>query len=202
METVRLQSSDGDIFDVDVDVAKLSITIKNMLEDFLVASDAEDEPVPLANVNTPTLRKVIAWCTHHKDDDSRQEMKVFEGASKQTGNISPWDAEFLKMEQPDLFDLILAANFLDIDDLLDLTCKAVANMIIGKSTEEIRKTFNIKNDLSPEEEEKIRSENSWCANDDIIVPSISSFHRYSGIDQLQDRADERCVSSLRQLQLN
>lgn len=34
--------------------------------------------------------------------------------------------------------------------------------IAGKTPEEIRKTFNIKNDFTPEEEEAIRKENEWC----------------------------------------
>ena len=55
-----------------------------------------------------------------------------------------------------------AANYLDIKPLLDLTCKTVANMIKGKTPEEIRKTFNIKNDFTPEEEEQVRKENAWC----------------------------------------
>jgi S-phase kinase-associated protein 1 len=32
----------------------------------------------------------------------------------------------------------------------------------GKTPEEIRKTFNIKNDFTPEEEEQVRKENEWC----------------------------------------
>ena len=32
----------------------------------------------------------------------------------------------------------------------------------GKSAEEIRRTFNIENDLTAEEEEQIRKENAWC----------------------------------------
>jgi len=46
--------------------------------------------------------------------------------------------------------------------LLDVSCKTVANMIKGKSPEEIRRTFNIKNDFTPDEEEQIRRENAWC----------------------------------------
>lgn len=55
-----------------------------------------------------------------------------------------------------------AANYLDIKGLLDVTCKTVANMIKGKTPEEIRKTFNIKNDFSASEEEQVRKENEWC----------------------------------------
>ena len=40
-------------------------------------------------------------------------------------------------------------------------CAYVASMIKGKEPEEIRKTFNIKNDFSPEEERKTREENKW-----------------------------------------
>ena len=39
---------------------------------------------------------------------------------------------------------------------MDVTCKTVANMIKGKTPEEIRKTFNIKNDFTPSEEEQVR----------------------------------------------
>ena len=54
------------------------------------------------------------------------------------------------------------ANFLDFKKMLDLACKAVAEMIKGKTPEEIRKHFNITNDFTPEEEEQVRRENEWC----------------------------------------
>lgn len=66
------------------------------------------------------------------------------------------------MDQGVLFELILAANYLNIKSLLDLTCLTVANMIKGKTPEEIRKTFNIENDFTPEEEEEVRRENQWA----------------------------------------
>ncbi|KAF7840999.1 SKP1-like protein 1A [Senna tora] len=55
-----------------------------------------------------------------------------------------------------------AANYLNIKSLLDLTCKTVADMIRGKMPEEIRKTFNLKNDFTPEEEAEIRLQNQWA----------------------------------------
>jgi len=159
MPNIKLQSSDGEIFEVDVEIAKQSVTIKTMLED-LGMDEEEDEPVPLPNVNAAILKKVIQWCTYHKDDPPPPEDD--ENKEKRTDDISSWDAEFLKVDQGTLFELILAANYLDIKGLLDVTCKTVANMIKGKTTEEIRKTFNIKNDFTPAEEEQVRKENEWC----------------------------------------
>ena len=72
------------------------------------------------------------------------------------------DDEYVNIEQEVLFELILAANYLDIKSLLDLTCAKVASMIKGKTTEEIRKQFNIVNDFTPEEEAQVREENRWC----------------------------------------
>lgn len=73
-----------------------------------------------------------------------------------------WYSNLLQVDQGTLFELILAANYLDIKGLLDVTCKTVANMIKGKTPDEIRKTFNIKNDFTPSEEEQVRKENEWC----------------------------------------
>ncbi|KFB39175.1 S-phase kinase-associated protein 1-like [Anopheles ziemanni] len=159
MPTIKLQSSDGEVFDTDVQIAKCSGTIKTMLED-LGMDEGDDEVVPLPNVNSAILRKVLQWATFHKDDPIPVEDD--DSKEKRTDDISSWDADFLKVDQGTLFELILAANYLDIKGLLDVTCKTVANMIKGKTPEEIRKTFNIKNDFTPAEEEQVRKENEWC----------------------------------------
>lgn len=65
-----------------------------------------------------------------------------------------WDAEFVKVDKSTLLDLIQAANYLNIKNLLDLTSQTVANMIKGRSPELIRKHFSIENDFTPEEEEE------------------------------------------------
>jgi len=159
MPKVILASSDSQEYPVEVDIAKMSLTIKTMLEDLHVPAATEEEKIPLPNVRGDILGRVIEWCIQHKDDPATSEDETRE---KRTDDISQWDQDFLKVDQAVLFDLILAANYLDIKGLLDVTCKTVANMIKGKTPEEIRRTFNIKNDFTPAEEEQIRKENEWC----------------------------------------
>ncbi|KAK2628533.1 hypothetical protein QTJ16_001636 [Diplocarpon rosae] len=156
---ITLVSNDGVSITVDKQVAEKSMLIKNMIEDLGDAALNTDVPIP--NVNEQVLKKVIEWCEHHKsdpaalaDDDS--------DSRKKTTDIEEWDQKFMQVDQEMLFEIILASNYLDIKPLLDVGCKTVANMIKGKSPEEIRKTFNITNDFTPEEEEQIRRENEWA----------------------------------------
>ena len=160
MPTIKLQSYDGEVFPVDVEIAKQSVIIKTMLEDLGMDEEDDEDVVPLPNVNAAILKKVIEWATYHKDDPPLPEDD--ENKEKRTDDICSWDTDFLKVDQGTLFELIMAANYLDIKGLLDVTCKTVANMIKGKTPEEIRKTFNIKNDFTPSEEEQVRKENEWC----------------------------------------
>ena len=69
--------------------------------------------------------------------------------------------KFFQMSQTELFDLVLAANYLDIKDMLDLLAKSVANMMNGKTAHEIRVMFEIECDLSDEEIKRIQNENEW-----------------------------------------
>lgn len=149
---IILKSSDGENFEVDEAVALESQTIKHMIED-----DCADNGIPLPNVTSKILSKVIEYCKKHVEASKSEDR-----SASLDDDLKGWDADFVKVDQATLFDLILAANYLNIKGLLDLTCQTVADMIKGKTPEEIRKTFNIKNDFTPEEEEEVRRENQWA----------------------------------------
>ncbi|CDS41963.1 S phase kinase associated protein 1 [Echinococcus multilocularis] len=150
---VKLVTSDEVAFDVDLEIARQSVMIRDILDDVGPEVAEDDEPIPLQYVNAAIFKKVLQWCTYHKDDVPQQDDD--ENKERRTDDISSWDQEFLRVDQGTLFELILAANYLDIKGLLDTCCKSVANMIKGKTPEEIRKTFNIKSDFTPQEEEQV-----------------------------------------------
>ena len=101
------------------------------------------------------LAKAVAYCGHYRDSPPAEE----DGGQRDP--IHGWDLEFTRVDQATLFEMILAANFLDIKPMLDLTCRAVGEMIRGRTPAEIRAHFNITNDFTPEEEEQVRRENEW-----------------------------------------
>ncbi|KAJ2998875.1 hypothetical protein NUW58_g192 [Xylaria curta] len=156
---ITLQSNDNHVLTVEKPVAERSMLIKNLLED--LGEGAITQTVPIPNVSEPVLRKVIEWCEHHRNDPPSTNEDESDNRKKTT-DIDEWDQKFMQVDQEMLFEIILASNYLDIKPLLDVGCKTVANMIKGKSPEEIRKTFNITNDFTPEEEEQIRRENEWA----------------------------------------
>lgn len=97
MQNIKLQSSDNEIFECDLAVAKCSGTIRTMLEDLGIDENSEDEVVPLPNVNSAILRKVIQFCTYHKDDPVPTSNDDDENKEKRTDDITSWDADFLKV---------------------------------------------------------------------------------------------------------
>ena len=133
-------------------------------------------------MNEHVLRIVLNYCQEHlgdaataPDDDADSRKKNTDISSVDIGILSKLDQEALFeviLVIPSLYLLSLtickmlndckAANYLDVKGLLDVGCKWVANMIKGKSPEDIRSTFNIRNDFTPEEEEQIRRENEWA----------------------------------------
>ncbi|KUI59334.1 E3 ubiquitin ligase complex SCF subunit scon-3 [Cytospora mali] len=157
---ITMKTNDNGQVTCDIPVAERSILIKNLIED-LGLETALAQPVPLPNVSQPVLEKIIEWCEHHRNDPPPTQDEDSE-SRKKTTEIDEWDQKYMQVDQEMLFEIILAANYMDIKALLDVGCKTVANMIKGKSPEEIRKTFNITNDFTPEEEEQIRRENEWA----------------------------------------
>ena len=68
----------------------------------------------------------------------------------------------MDLDKDMIFGLMLASNKMDIKSLVELSSAKVSSDIKGKTTDEIRKEFNIEDDFTPEEEQQILEENKWC----------------------------------------
>lgn len=78
-----------------------------------------DQAIPLPNVSANVLKKVLEWCEHHKKDPEPLAEDQ-DDTRRKTTEISDWDAKFIQVDQEMLFEIILAANYLDIKPLLSV----------------------------------------------------------------------------------
>jgi S-phase kinase-associated protein 1 len=113
-------------------------------------------------VSGDVLQRVIEYMAFHETTAAPEIDKPLRSANLADCGVSAQDVSFVDVGQEELFNLILAANYMDIKPLLDLACAKVASMLKGKTPEAIRKQFDIVNDFTPEQEEAIKAENRWA----------------------------------------
>lgn len=155
-DMVTIVSQEDEQFQLPRSVAKRSELIKNMID------DGDDEVVPLPNITSTDLTFVIDYLYHFADGSTEPTEIPKPLPDAELNFLSEWEKQFLdSLDQYQLFQVILGADYLNIPSLLDLTCAKIASFIKGKTPEEIRQMFNIVNDFTPEEEAQIREENKW-----------------------------------------
>lgn len=98
---------------------------------------------------------MIEYCEKHVEAKYSLDETIKE-------NVRTLDAKLMKVNQLTFFDLINVADYFGIPSLIDLAFQKVAGLIEGKIIDKLRETFNVKNDLTPEEEERVRKENIWA----------------------------------------
>ena len=135
---VTLISSENTKYKIPVNI----LSISNMIN--VMVDNDSDEDMPLFNVNDKCLTKIIEFMKYYHNDKMNNIEKPLKSSDlKQI--IQEWYADFIDVDQDFLFKLIKAANYLDIQPLLNLGCAKVASSIKNKTPEEIRKIFNINN---------------------------------------------------------
>ena len=154
---VILISSDGEKIETSAKAAMRSTLIKDSIQ------DCRDDIIEFTanNVKGNILKKIVEYLEHYKDTEPKEIERPLPSQNFKEC-VDEWDNNYIDVELDLIFELILGANYMDIKPLLELASAKVASIIKGKTTEEIRKTFGITNDFTPEEEQQIIEENKWC----------------------------------------
>jgi S-phase kinase-associated protein 1 len=121
----RQESREGECFEVPIKVARLSQMIDEMFDE---DEDMDDKKVPLPNVSSDVLRKVIEFGKHYQEEQMTPIQTPLK-SSNIDDLVQKWYAEFVDLPQKSLFELVAAANYLNIKPLLDLTVLAVSILI-------------------------------------------------------------------------
>ena len=99
MNSYKLKSSDGEIFEIDKNAVMQMVTIQTMVEDL----GESDEVIPVPTVNSFLLKKVIAW------------MKIINSNNDD-------DDEFFDIDLKTKLELIIAADYLELSSLVREAC--------------------------------------------------------------------------------
>merc|ERR1712216_435083 len=96
------------------------------------------EAIPLCNVNTTALGKIIEYWKHHKGKPPPPVQKPLKSSILTECGVCVFDSMYVDIEVDMIFELMNAANYLDDPSLLDLLGAKVASMVKGRTPQEIR----------------------------------------------------------------
>lgn len=101
---VTLRSAEGRTFQVSVEGARCSQTLRTMLDDLGVD---ENDPIPVPNVSSEVLELIVSWIEFHKDDppisgDNMGEAEPIRHGRAAHVVFSEWDRNFFDMNRENL----------------------------------------------------------------------------------------------------
>ncbi len=132
--------------------------------------------IPLVNVSSDCLAHVVRFMKHYAVEPLHP-IKLHphpnpSGTSATNASLirdgviddiitQEWYRRFIKeMSKEMIFQIVNAANYMDIPSLLNLSCLKVSVDLMDKSAEDIRKVLNLPK-MTEEEERRARDEHSW-----------------------------------------
>jgi hypothetical protein len=147
-QIVKFKTSDDQDVSAPIKIVNRSVTIKAMIDDNFDFEDA----IPLPDITKETFEKVLVYLEHIEAGNAAPEIEKPLRSNDMKDVTTEFYAEFVNLDDDHVQDIILAANWLDIKDLLALSCAKMGSVIRGLTIPEFRKRFNIVNDFTPEEE--------------------------------------------------
>ena len=144
---IKLKSSDGKVFEVNDKILSLSKFLKDMIDN----NREIDQEITINEVDAKNLEKIIEYLKHYEIEKPKAIPKPLPNNDLKS-ILNEWDYNFINpLSIADLIDLINAANFLDIGDLVALTAAKLAAEMLTGTIEEVREKFGIKCDMTEEE---------------------------------------------------
>jgi len=135
-------------FEISKKCAELSKFVTTILE-----GDADATSIEIRQVPPETLEHVITYLKHHKGKEPDPLPCPVRSIHMNQIVSDKWDATWIDaFDKKTIFEIILAANYMDIKSLLHLGCAKIATLIKQLDQKEINRII--------EEEEKYRREHA------------------------------------------
>ncbi|KPU79578.1 uncharacterized protein Dana_GF26426 [Drosophila ananassae] len=142
---VQLQTCEGYIHDVETSLLEQMGTVHDLL---MVECSDSNGIIPLLKIESRIMKLVVQWCRLVQNNSARTE----------ASDRSTMFTELLEEASGDdkvVIQLLLAANYLHVESLLEVGTQYLADVITACETaEEIRIRFNLQNDIPSDETEE------------------------------------------------
>ena len=149
--TKKLKSSDNIIKEVDKSLLMKSKLLKGLIEDY----QGDEEEIPLNEVDSKNLDLILQYL-EYKNDEPKEIPKPFPERTDDEflkGILNDeWTFNYLQnISLEGLINLVNAANYLQIDGLINIIAAKLAHEMCNCEVEEARKKFGIECDMTEEE---------------------------------------------------
>ena len=136
-EEIQIISSDEKTYNITKKAAKRSGILKGMMEDF-----PDETSFPMKSIKGNILEKIKDYLMHYKDEEP-QKIEIPLKSNNFNECVTDWDSNFLGNDFDIIFDLLQAANYLDIKPLHELISAFLGSNIRGINSSSIMKDFEI-----------------------------------------------------------
>ena len=151
--SIVLTSKDNLKFSVSLSNCSISLVIKKLLDEMPDLSE-----IPCSETNGFILSMLADYLNRKKGISEKELPKPFTDTSLE-GYVSEEDYTFINsLDRDELFELIEAASYLEVESLVDLACAHVACKIKKLSPLEAAKFLGAEEDMTEEESKKMEAE--------------------------------------------
>ncbi|CAH0493587.1 unnamed protein product [Peronospora farinosa] len=134
---LQLKCTDDTTFNVTYEQAMMSSTLWGLMQDASETkhkNGAKHHVIPIFDVPTESVQRALDYCSClYKQQVDRVDLAMLE-----------WEKKIVGLESKELCDLAKVASNLDIQPLVDLTCRSIAQIMSATSeADELRKKFGL-----------------------------------------------------------
>ena len=147
---IQISSSDGNIYKISKKAAMRSKLLKGMIEDF-----PDEISFPLKSIKGNILEKIKEYLIHYKDEEP-EKIEIPLKSNNFSECVNNWDFNFLGNDVDIIFDLLEAANYMDIKPLHELVSAYLGSNIRGINSNNIFKDFEIEELTEKEKEQMLK----------------------------------------------
>lgn len=137
---LKIRTNDDLLMIVNSDDLKISNLIAVLLES--CDEQKMEEEIPLYNVSYRILVKIIEYTSYYNREPMKQVYKPL--PNNDDLGVQMWYRNYLeRLSEGDLYELLRASTYMDIEPLQELICGRIASLVRGKESDEIKQIFGL-----------------------------------------------------------